>query len=82
MSDGKSNVTVLRGGRRKDAGENLAERIYARLKQEIFDFQLLPGDRFSENEVADRMAAINVWKKAMLCHESSTWPRISSALTR
>ena len=24
---------------------NLAERIYQNLKQDIFDFQLLPGDR-------------------------------------
>lgn len=57
MNDKTSNVTVLRGGRRKESPENLADRIYSRLKQEIFDFQLLPGDRFSENEVAERMAA-------------------------
>ncbi|MBU4681042.1 GntR family transcriptional regulator [Cedecea davisae] len=37
--------------------EGVAERIYQQLKQEIFDFQLLPGDRFSENEIADRMSA-------------------------
>lgn len=35
--------------------ENLAERIYLQLKQDIFDFRLMPGDRFSENEVAERM---------------------------
>lgn len=40
---------------KKPAG--IAERIYRRLKQEIFDFQLLPGDRFSENDVAVRMDA-------------------------
>lgn len=34
---------------------NLAERIYQQLKNDIFDFQLLPGDRFSENEIARRM---------------------------
>lgn len=50
-------LTVLRGGRRKESTENLAERIYTRLKQEIFEFRLLPGDRFSENEVAERMEA-------------------------
>ena len=37
--------------------EGIAERIYRLLKQEIFDFQLLPGDRFSENDIAVRMAA-------------------------
>ncbi len=37
--------------------EGIAERIYRQLKQEIFDFQLLPGDRFSENDIAVRMEA-------------------------
>ena len=37
--------------------ENLAERIYRQLKQDIFDFRLLPADRFSENEIAERMGA-------------------------
>lgn len=37
--------------------EKLAERIYARLKVDIFEFRLLPGDRFSEGEIAARMAA-------------------------
>lgn len=41
--------------RRKETPENLAEGIYGRLKQEIFDFQLLPSDRFTESEVAQRM---------------------------
>ena len=36
-------------------GENLAERIHEALKQEILHFRLLPGDRFSETEVAQRM---------------------------
>lgn len=45
-------VINLRRGR--DRGENLAERIYAQLKQDIFEFRLLPGDRFSENEIAER----------------------------
>ena len=35
--------------------ENLAERIYLQLKQDIFDFRLMPGDRFRENEIAERM---------------------------
>jgi DNA-binding GntR family transcriptional regulator len=32
--------------------ENLTERIYREVKQRIFDFQLLPGDRFTESEIA------------------------------
>ena len=36
---------------------NIAERIYQQLKTDIFDFQLLPGDRFSESEIATRMNA-------------------------
>lgn len=30
----------------------LAGRVYQRLKADLFDFQLLPGDRFTESEVA------------------------------
>lgn len=38
-------------------GSKLAESIYERLKAEIAAFRLLPGDRFSEGEVAERMRA-------------------------
>lgn len=41
----------------KDRPDNMVERIYQRLKDDIFEFRLLPGDRFSENEVAERVAA-------------------------
>ena len=41
--------------RGRERPENLAERIYAQLKDDIFEFRLLPGDRFSEGEVAERM---------------------------
>ena len=34
--------------------KNLAEAVYRQLKSDIFDFRLLPGTRFSENEVARR----------------------------
>jgi len=34
---------------------NLAEQAYAQLKALIHDFQLLPGDRFSENEMGTRL---------------------------
>jgi DNA-binding GntR family transcriptional regulator len=37
--------------------ENMVERIYQQLKDDIFEFRLLPGDRFSESEVAERVQA-------------------------
>jgi DNA-binding GntR family transcriptional regulator len=33
----------------------LADSAYALLKQDIFDFRLVPGDRFSESEIAARL---------------------------
>jgi len=35
---------------------SLADQVYERIKQEIFDFVLLPGDRFTESEMASRHA--------------------------
>ncbi|WP_321347724.1 GntR family transcriptional regulator [Halopseudomonas oceani] len=37
--------------------ESLAERIHSQLKEDILSFRLLPGDRFSESEIAERMDA-------------------------
>lgn len=37
--------------------DSLAQRIYGQLKDDIANFRLLPGDRFSEGEVAERMQA-------------------------
>jgi DNA-binding GntR family transcriptional regulator len=34
---------------------SLAEAVYQRIKRDIFDFRLLPGDRFTEGEVAARL---------------------------
>lgn len=36
---------------------SLSERIYEGMKQDIFEFRLLPGDRFTETEIAERMQA-------------------------
>jgi len=35
---------------------NLAERAYLAVKELIFDFRLMPGERFSESELASRLA--------------------------
>lgn len=43
--------------RSRDRPENLSERIYSQLKDDIFEFRLLPGDRFSEGDIAARMQA-------------------------
>jgi DNA-binding GntR family transcriptional regulator len=33
----------------------LASEVYGRIRADIYDFRLLPGDRFSEGEIADRL---------------------------
>jgi DNA-binding GntR family transcriptional regulator len=40
--------------RKKEGRKNLAGPVYERIKADIFEFRLLPGTRFSENEVASR----------------------------
>lgn len=37
--------------------DNLADRVYQAIKEDIFEFRLLPGTRFTETEVARRTAA-------------------------
>ena len=37
------------------SANNLAAQIYTQLKADIFDFRLLPGDKFSEGDIAQRM---------------------------
>ena len=34
---------------------SLSERVYTAVKNDIFDFRLMPGQRFSENEVSGRL---------------------------
>jgi DNA-binding GntR family transcriptional regulator len=55
LSNHKSQTNTLR----QTQGEriNLTEKIYQIIKDDIFSFRLLPGDRFSENEIADRVEA-------------------------
>lgn len=53
-------MKLIKSGKKKKVEEprtNLTERIYHQLKQDIFTFRLLPGDRFSENEIAERVVA-------------------------
>ena len=46
--------TTTPSGPAKSAS-NLAAQIYTQLKADIFDFRLLPGDKFSEGDIATRM---------------------------
>jgi DNA-binding GntR family transcriptional regulator len=39
---------------RGDPKQNLADSVYEQIRSELFDFRLLPGDRFTEIEVAER----------------------------
>lgn len=41
----------------KSRPDNLADRVYARIKEDIFEFRLLPGSRFTETEIAQRTSA-------------------------
>lgn len=49
-----ANITKVRKTPRTTG---LAERIYQALKNDIFDFRLMPGQHFSENDIAERMSA-------------------------
>lgn len=49
-----ANITS-NGEKKRSAG--LAERIYHTLKNDILDFRLMPGQHFSENDIAERMSA-------------------------
>jgi DNA-binding GntR family transcriptional regulator len=40
---------------KNDSAKSLSAAVYERIKAEIFDFRLLPGDRFTETEVAQRV---------------------------
>src|ERR1700712_4120417 len=46
---------------------NLAEQVYATLKAEIHDFQLVAGDRFSEAELGNRLGVSPTPVRGALC---------------
>jgi len=51
-----NTLEVGRAKPRLDPSRSLAETAYEKLKAEIFDFALLPGDRFTETEIAQRLS--------------------------
>lgn len=44
---------ALKSGKSSD---NLSERIFQNIKNDIFDFKLMPGERFTESEIAETYA--------------------------
>ena len=50
-----THVSTTTLGTAVAAKHSLAETAYAHIKASIFDFELLPGDRFSETEIAERL---------------------------
>ena len=54
MSD-IAKLGIQQPARASRSANNLAAQIYTQLKADIFDFRLLPGDRFSEGDIATRM---------------------------
>ncbi len=49
-----SDRTAARPRRRRGS---MADRVYDALKEDIFEFRLIPGDKFSETDVANRLGA-------------------------
>ena len=52
----------------------LGEQIYLRIKQEIFDFYLLPHDRFTETQIAERYQVSRTPVRDALCPGSRPAP--------
>jgi DNA-binding GntR family transcriptional regulator len=48
-------IAVSTRERPRSAPVNLAAQVHERIKAEIFEFRLLPGERFTEGEIAARM---------------------------
>ena len=52
---GRSQAAERAQHETRRANRRLAESVYLGIKQNIFEFRLLPGDRFTENEIAGRL---------------------------
>lgn len=50
-------MTNVRSTVGKPRSKGLADRIYHALKSDILDFRLMPGQHFSENDIAEQMSA-------------------------
>lgn len=48
-------MQIVKPGIQPSRPVNRTERVYAEIKNDIFEFRLLPGDRFSENDLSQRL---------------------------
>jgi DNA-binding GntR family transcriptional regulator len=55
MLQARGSSTERGGTATRSRPQSLGEGVYLQLKQDIFDFRLLPGDHFTEGEVAARL---------------------------
>ncbi len=49
-------MTIVRNPSTKATGkssDNLSELVFQKIKNDIFDFKLMPGERFTESEIAE-----------------------------
>ena len=61
-----------------DTHPSLADQAYQRLRQKIFDFELMPGDRISESDLARKVQLGRTPLRQALLHlgKSAVWPHI------
>lgn len=54
-----------------------AELVYAQLKQDVADFKLVPGDRFTENELSERLGVSRTpVREALLRLQQEGWVEV------
>lgn len=59
------------------AHRSRAERVYAQLKQDVADFKLVPGDRFTENELSERLGVSRTpVREALLRLQQEGWVEV------
>jgi DNA-binding GntR family transcriptional regulator len=59
------------------AHRSRAELVYAQLKQDVADFKLVPGDRFTENELSERLGVSRTpVREALLRLQQEGWVEV------
>lgn len=48
-------IDVVQGGRPEGERSTVAQSVYERIKDDVFEFRMAPGERYSEQELATRM---------------------------
>lgn len=64
-------------GTAEPAHRSRAELVYAQLKQDVADFKLVPGDRFTENELSERLGVSRTpVREALLRLQQEGWVEV------